>query len=274
MKQQLFTGLIALVFSVLMVAVSSTAFAQNVQYDTLTYPEPETYVGKGYQNGMGVNIFINNYGFGLGGQYRHMVGPLTELTVSLDISGIRDVSEQTLQYWTGQQVVPNKYQRVFAFPLRFGVRHRVFAERIASNTRFYLTVSAGPSMAITIPYFNDKNNNGVRDQLRFNSGAIYNERVNDIFRGWKNAETEFGLSGDILLSVDFGENFSKLQTIQFGFYAFYYGQGLQIMEPKRYPDNFDSYEQINEYEDNVDFFGKEKYFGTPYISLIFGKFWK
>ena len=34
----------------------------------------------------------------------------------------------------------------------------------------------------------------------------------------------------ILLGIDFGENFGRLQTLQFGYNFYYFNKGLQILE--------------------------------------------
>jgi hypothetical protein len=232
--------------------------------DKLVKKEPKTYTGQGIENALGLNIFINNFGFGVGGEYRRFVGPYSDISFSLDITGIRNVSEQTFQTFFGQQIVPNKYNRVLAFPVRVGFRHRFFADRVTDNFRIHLGAQVGPSLAFVYPYFNDANNSGFRE-----NGPPFStyEPVNDFFKGWNDGDFELGMSGKLVAAFDFGEEFERLTSVEFGFYFFYYPQGIQIMEPKQPELTSPSTYQI------VDFYGKQKYFGTPQITLTFGKLW-
>src|SRR5690625_4614502 len=71
-----------------------------------------------YVSVFGFGFVMNNFGFGVGGEYRKVVARQTELTASLRITGLRDASEQTFtDFFWGQQAIPNKYQRAMAFPL-------------------------------------------------------------------------------------------------------------------------------------------------------------
>src|SRR5690625_3998505 len=48
-----------------------------------------------YGAGVGFGFVMNNFGFGVGGDYRKVVARQTELTASLRVTGLRDASEQT-----------------------------------------------------------------------------------------------------------------------------------------------------------------------------------
>src|SRR5690625_6922218 len=101
---------------------------------------------------------MKNFGFAVGCKYRKVVSQQTELTASLRITGLRDASEQTFtDFFWGQQVIPNKYQRAMAFPLMLGMRQRVFPGFIQENYRFFLSGSLGVAAAFSYPYFRDLN---------------------------------------------------------------------------------------------------------------------
>ena len=120
-----------------------------------------------YDTGLTFDVVINNFGFGLGGQYRRVLGPQMEGVFNLKITGLRDASEQTFtDVFFGQQIVPNKYQRAFAFPAMIGLRKRLFADRVQDQYRFFISASAGGVAAFSFPYFNDRNNNGYRITCR------------------------------------------------------------------------------------------------------------
>lgn len=264
----------SLLFILLLTA--GVASAQTNEPQVRPMSEPKTYVGQDLDYGIGLHLFIDNFGFGLGGQYRRVIGPYSQLTATLDITGVRDVSEQKFQFFD-QQVIPNKYRRVVAVPMLLGYKQRFFADKIDDNFRLYASVEGGAIWAAVIPYFKDVNGNGFRDVLRTRE-FIYREPVNDIFQGWKDAEDQWGVAGRLKIGVDFGENFSKLSSVEFGYNFYYFPEGIQMMEPKRAKrgpngqpiprDDLFGYEQCD-----CTYHEPMSYFGTPQISLVFGSFW-
>ena len=256
---------------------------QSIEPEKIPQPEPKTLLGEGFRNGMGFNIMVNNFGVSLGAQYRHIIGPKSQMYGNFSITGIRNVDEQTFVNFFGQQIIPNKFRRVISMPLTIGFRRRFFAGAVDDNFRFYLGAGAGPAFTITAPYFQDiygeppaGPGSGVGDQVRNQNIFFPAEPVNDIFQGWDEAETLWGANGEFLIGVDFGEDFERLSTIQFGFKFFYYPQGIQILEPRRI--NVDA--TINNIRQNINdivyepFNDKQFFFGTPHITLVFGRMWK
>lgn len=252
------------------------ANAQLTEPDVEKVSKPKTPISEGYRNSLGFDIFLNNFGIGIGGHYGRMLGPYTELTFRTGITGIRDASEQTFQsFLTGQQIIPNKYKRAFGFPFILGVKRRMFASKIQDSFRFYVSGGAGPAMAFTYPYLQDTYPNGFRD-FRVRQGVLLPvERVNDFFTGWKNGSTHWGLSGELKVGVELGSSFGSVTTVEFGYFFYYFKQGLQIMEPYKpwgYDTNGNPIEVNNEGERNP-FHDAQKYFGTPQIKFTFGGMW-
>lgn len=225
--------------------------------------DPVTYVDKGLKQGLGFNIYINNFGFGVGGHYRRVVSPMMEATTSLEITAIRDASEQTFNL--GQQIVPNKYKRVLAVPLKFGLKRRFFARQIDDNFRLYAATSFGPSVAFALPYFRDY----TGDDIRQTSLQFYEPNY-DFFRSWSNVEVKWGITGDMALGVDFGQ-FKKLQSLHFGVSFFYYPEEIQVMQPyKPGPGHVpNDPSQFN----RLPFYEPQDLFVTPTISMVFGNMW-
>lgn len=249
--------------------------AQTQEPDVMGLPEPKTPLSQGKHNTLGFKFLINNFGFGIGGQYSRILGPFTELTLTAGITGIRDVSEQNFQdFFTGQQIIPNKYNRAVGFPLMVGLKRRLFARHIADNFRFFVAVSGGPALSFVYPYLDDVDGNGFRNLLDF-GGFLRLEPVNDFFTGWKDGDSQWGAAGNIKLGVDIGENFSKLTTVEFGYFFYYFDEGIQIMEPNRPVYNNQGQVLVNPDGTFViqPFFDKQKYFGSPQITLIFGGMW-
>lgn len=251
------------------------ASAQLKEPEVVTLPTPKTPFGEGYRNSLGFDFMLNNFGFGAAGQYSRFIGPFTEITFKTGITGIRDVSEQNFQdFFTGQRIIPNKYNRALGFPFMVGVKRRLFADKIADNFRLFFSSSLGPALAFVYPYINDEDNNGFRNGY-IQNGVPVLEPINDFFSGWKNGHSLWGLSGELKIGADLGETFGTQTTVEFGYFFYYFDEGIQIMEPNRLA-NFTPGIPIlvpGQQYGTRPFFDKQKYFGTPQISLIFGDLW-
>ncbi len=250
----------------------ATVFAQLEEPEVRDLPDPKTPVSEGFNNSWSVDIMINNFGFGVGGQYGRVLGPYTELTFKAGITGIRDVSELTFQdFFTGNQVIPNKYNRAIGFPFLVGLKKRLFASHIQDNFRLFLEGAAGPALTFVYPYVNDVDNSGYRTSQATPQGFLVPiETVNDFFSGWKDGETQWGFNGEIKIGADIGGGFKNQTTVEIGYFFYFFDPGLQIMEPYRATGYSD--------EDGLPtgrepFFDAQKLFGTPQIKITFGGMW-
>lgn len=247
------------------------AFAQFNEPELEEAVLPRNLYDEGYRTGIGLNAFINDFGFGIGADFRKGISPYTEMTFTVRIAGLRDPSEQTFIGFFGQQTIPNKYNRAIVFPALIGVKKRLFPEELSDNFRVYASVAAGPALVFTYPYFDDRNDNGFRENF---VGSF--EQINDVFTGWSDGSTEFGWNGELALGVDFGENFAKLNSFKFGFLFYYFSNGLQILEPNRPNLAQDGSLQQDPITGGVLLepnTGPRKYFGSPQISFTFGGMW-
>lgn len=259
----------ALLAIFLLGTAGNSAFAQLKEPEVVELPDPKTPLSEGYHNSLGVDVILNNFGFGLGGHYSRVLGPFTELTFQTGITGIRDVSEQNYQnIFTGQQIVPNKYKRALGFPFLLGLKHRLFARQIDDNFRFFVSGAMGPAMTFIYPYVQDTDGNGFRTFRVLDGFLVPTERINDFFSGWKNGETKWGYNGELKIGVDFGSSFKTRTTVEFGYFFYYFKQGLQIMEPRK-----PIYDNQGRIQDTEPFFDAQKYFGTPQIKITFGGMW-
>lgn len=275
----------AVTFAILM-SFGVAAFAQIGSQPPVIQPgKPVTPLSKNLHRGLAFEVLLSNFGFGVGGQYRQVISPMTELTADLRITGLKNVSEQTISTYFGQET-PHKFNRVIAFPFSIGIRHRIFAKLLDDNFRVHLAAAVGPSMAFVYPYFKDYNQNGVRDygnmvlqngryypiyssQVTSSAQLVNYEPVNDMFSDWKDGHLKWGTSGQLVLSVDLGK-FKNIGSINVGYYFHYYPGGIQMLEPKNYvltgPNNAQYYtlQKAN---------SPQKYFGSPIISFSFGGMW-
>ncbi len=251
--------------------LSAGIFAQDNEPFIESAIQPRNLYDEGFRTGIGFNAFINDFGFGIGGTYRKGVSPYTELEFKLRIAGLRDPSEQTFIGFFGQQTIPNKFQRAIVFPALIGVKRRLFAEQVSDNFRVYTSAAVGPALAFTYPYFNDANNNGFRENFVGNF-----ERINDFFTGWNDGSAELGWNGELTIGIDFGDNFGKISSFQFGYVFYYFQDGIQMLTPTR--PNLDSNGNLQGDPNTGGLLlepneGPRTFFGSPQVSFTFGGMW-
>lgn len=264
--------------------LSLLLFLSTVEIANGQVTEPELRVeervavplSENYRSGLTFDIVFNNFGFGIGGEFRQVLGSQTEGVINTRITGLRDASEQTFtDVFFGQQIVPNKYQRAFAFPLMLGLRQRLFADKVQEEYRFFVTASGGPVATFSYPYFDDRNNNGFREQF-----LDYFEPVNDIFTGIGDGSWHFGAAAELKFGIDFGRTFRNITSVEFSYYLNYFPNGIQMMMPNQ-PDLLDINAPLQErfqFDDDGElllepFFDAQKFFGTPQITITFGRLW-
>lgn len=224
----------------------------------------------GARIGWGFDITIDNFGFGIGTQYKYMLSNQSEFTITAQLSSLRDLSEQSFQsFYT--EVIPNKYQRVISYPLLFGYKQRVLSDYIYDNFRIFVSGAAGPSFAFAYPYFDDVDGNGLRTPSP-ELGPY--EEYYDVFMGWSEGSQKFGYAGELMLNFDFGDNNKSYTSIRLGYMFHYFSDGIQVMEPFRYKTNERGQILVDEngpvLEKAAD---KQNFFGSPAFHITFGGLW-
>lgn len=215
------------------------------------------------RHGATFNLNITNNGFSISGQYRYVLAPHTQWVSEAGFGTLRDSREQVFVTWFGQQIIPNKFNRVFNFPVMTGVRQRLLANYIEDNFRFYLTGMVGASFSFVYPYFEDLILEDGPAQVQLPGSRIY-----DVFQGWSDGSWQTGYSGKLALAVDFGQTFNTLTSLEFGVMGHYFPSGIQIMEPNRLVEQ-EGFLVI----DRGGGFPAQKLFLTPTITLMFGGMW-
>ncbi|MCC5913601.1 MAG: hypothetical protein JJU46_04425 [Balneolaceae bacterium] len=272
--------------AILLFAGTELILAQVQEPEVRPTPRNVSSLQDGYQSGLGFNVVMNNFGFGVGGEYRRVIAPQSEAMLTFRITGLRDESEQTFtDVFFGQQIVPNKFQRAFAFPLMLGVRQRIFSDIIQEDYRFFLSASAGGVASFSFPYFDDQDGSGYRftgNELILINDELFRipgEPINDVFTGWSNGSWDFGAAGEIKLALDIGSGFTRLSSIEFGYYFYYFPDGIQLMNPNRpvFRDDVTRPDVVltDSSGDIVfeEFFPAQRFFGTPQITFTFGRLW-
>lgn len=268
-----------IIFSIFLVMASFPGhiYAQDyIEPDILPSDESKSPADFGLYNGATFNLMVTNNGFAVGGQYRRVVSRFSEVVFEAQISALKDSREQAFFSIWGQQIIPNKYNRVLTFPVLGGLRQRLFADYISDNFRIFIQASAGPALTFVYPYFNDvlfstqnfpsagENADNLPLGVRIND-----IQINDVFQGWADGEWILGGTAKTSLSIDFGNSFRSLTSVEFGVQMFYYPDGIQVLEPNRLVVN------QGVISDRIigEGFSAERWFITPTVTLMFGGMW-
>jgi hypothetical protein len=240
--------------------------------------KPRSSFSEGLRNGLSFTLLINNFGFGIGAEYRRAISPSVDLLFESHWAGLKDDTEQSFQYITGQQVIPNKQNRVMVFPVMAGVRKRVFAEQVNDNFRIHVAGQLGPSFAYAYPYYNQKQYADIPYFFLDDPSVLYPGPVpgrdpiiipHDALSGLGDGNWVSGMAAQFTLSADFGSEFKTIQSLKIGYYAQYFPQGIQVMEPVQvlgYAERERAYVVIEGSP-------KQSFFGTPVITLVLGGMW-
>ena len=241
-----------LITSVLLPATPAESWSQGREEPELgPPPEPRSPYDEDLHNSIGFKILLNNYGFGLGSEYRRLLSTTSEFLINFNISNLKDESEQTFRDFWGQQIIPNKYNRVLLIPVTAGLKQRLFPQSLSDNFRVFVTGSAGVTPAFVYPYFDQGHGLGFRPE---------GQRPYDVFGGWSEGYFTTGFAGEMSIGVDFGSDFSQLQSARFGYKFYFFPDELQILEP-------------NSPFPNQDGFDAQRFFQSPQVTIVIGSNW-
>lgn len=196
-----------------------------------------------YGSGFGGEVVLTNSGFGLGGYLRGAVTQTTSLAVEAHIVSGKDAREAAFFDIFGRRSIPEKYNYFLMMPVRAGVQQRLFREQIEDNFRPYVHVSFGPALGWAYPYFEDENDNGERDE---------GERIYGTFGALSRGKPHTGIGGLIAIGAHFGGG-RATRSLRIGYDFNYFFDPVQLLQP--------------------DVKEAQHYFGTPTISLTFGRLW-
>jgi hypothetical protein len=206
-------------------------------------PEPAEPEGPGrYGTGAGGMILLTNYGFGLGGLYRHAVGEATSVMAEFSLGAGKDEREQEFFVgFFGDTVVPFKRSNFLIAPLHVGIERRLFRASIEDSFRPFVQVLVGPAVGYQWPYFEDENGNGIREA---------DERKLGILSGLDDGSFRLGAGGTLALGAYFGESRRATQGIRIGYTASYFFEDVELLEPRAEVES-----------------PEQRWFGTPVVSL-------
>lgn len=177
---------------------------------TFTSPRPliDTLAVTGnYNNAYGLQILFTNAGFGLGGFYEYKLSESLSFTTDILLSGARNTDEvEVTDIYTGRIFVPYKLNRVYNFPLTFGLRKFLFQDILVENFKPFLELGGGGSFLIANPY------------SRYINNDINQQEYIGFFEGLKNTITYIRPAAYIGLGSDFGFSKTNISRLSIRYY--------------------------------------------------------
>ena len=228
----------------MLLATAFPVHAQPASQDTSFTRNP-------YGTGAGLAIALTNSGFGFGGYYVHAVGRNTSLIAEMQIGPGKDEREVKFFGYFGNSYIPDKANYFLMLPIQVGLQHRLFAETIEENFRPFVQAMAGPTFGWQYPYFRDCDGDGSYDPAVTCSDGS-SERTYDAFSAFFRGESAFGVGGMLAFGAHFGLNRKTTQGIRIGYGFHYFFDEIRLLEA--------------DVED-----GQQRFFGSPTISLTFGR---
>lgn len=187
--------------------VLATGFASTVVAQTDLPPlPPDTTAGR-YGSSTAIVFNLTEFGFGIGAAGRTRLTNDLSIAVELAVGAGRDEREQ--QFFVGffgDSVIPFKRNYVLLAPLHIGLEQRLFRRSVEDNFRPFVHASVGPTLALQWPYFDDRDNNGQRDE---------GEETLGMFEGLNASEPRLGVGGTVAVGAAFGRG-RTMQAIRFG----------------------------------------------------------
>jgi hypothetical protein len=223
--------------------LSALAGAARAQPDAVFAPPADSAAGA-YGTGGGFALLLTEYGFGLGGLYRSRLGGGTSFLLEASVSVGKDAREQ--QFFVGlfgDTVTPFKRNYVLLVPVHVGVEHRLFRDSIEDNFRPFVQLTGGPTLAYQWPYFEDINDDGVRET---------GEDLNGPLGGLGEGEVRFGTGATLAVGAYFGRSRRAAQGVRFGYMAHWFFEPVDLLEP------------VPEVEEP-----SRQFFGTPVVGFHF-----
>lgn len=184
----------------------------NPQYRDSTEQKPIKYVTlNDVENGIAFRIFINTFGFGIGGIYRHQFNDEFAYQLEIELAGAKeDRNVEYIDQWTGLVYSPTKINSLLMIPITNALTGRLFKEDILDNFRPYYTIGAGPIIAYSFPY-----------------------EPNSL-TGLGSGNWHLGWGGYLGFGADFGTNFTLIQGVNIRYIFQHLPNGVVLI---RNPDN-------------------------------------
>ena len=205
----------------LLLLVALVAAPVRAQTDDLVPLPPDTTAAR-YATGLALAFTLTEDGLGAGLAGRLRVADDLSLTAELSAGAARDEREQRFFVgFFGDTVTPFKRSYAALVPLHAGLEWRLFRTHVEDNLRPFVAVAAGPTVAVQWPYFDDLNENGIRDAGEVRLGAS---------AGLDDAETRLGVGASLAVGAYFGRSRRTVQGLRLGFTGHYFPVAVDLLE--------------------------------------------
>jgi hypothetical protein len=111
-------------------------------------------------SGWGGDFLLSDSGFGIGFFFHTFITEELLAYASLYISGARNSDEFEDRDNSGYWTVRNKINRLYKFPLMFGLQQFLFKGSISESLQPYITAGVGPTFILSTPYTYNRIPNG------------------------------------------------------------------------------------------------------------------
>ena len=198
-----------IVLAALLTLLAAGAHAQPGALPPDVVPLPPDTTAQLYGTSQALTFQITEFGLG--------AGVASRIALSDDLSAVAEIAfgagrdEREQQFFVGffgDSIVPFKRNYVLLVPLRLGVERRLFRRAVEDNFRPFVHASAGPTLALQWPYFEDADGDGVLDPG--------DERRLSVFAGLGDAEPRLGVGVTLAVGAAFGRSRRVAQSLRFG----------------------------------------------------------
>lgn len=113
----------------------------------------EIAISEKFRKFLGLDVILSNSGFAFGVHYQVILEEDLFLFANIFASGARNTDEFDIyDPVRNRYLVPNKVNRLFMFPLTFGVNKYILSNVLSESLKPYLTAGIGPTTIIATPY--------------------------------------------------------------------------------------------------------------------------
>ena len=185
-------------------------------------PLPDTTAAR-FGTSVALALRLSEDGLGAGAEARTRLTDDLAFVFETALSAARDEREQ--QFFVGllgETVTPLKRSYAVVLPVHVGVERRLFRRTVEDNVRPFVALTAGPTLALQWPYFDDRNGDGIRDAGEDRLGPL---------AGLDRAGLRLGAGGTLALGVAVGGARRAVQSLCFGFTGHVFPSRVDLLEP-------------------------------------------
>lgn len=185
---------------------------------TIIFESPRPLITKGDKtaiksNSYGLDIILSDSGFGFGLFYqKQLFGGDMIFFSNLIISGARN-SDEFDQFINNNWQVFNKINRIYKFPVTFGIQQFIFKNSLSESLQPFITAGIGPTFVLSTPYTYDR---------------IPNGEIMGWFKSFGYADFEVRFGGSVGIGAYFGNINNAILGVNIKyFYVPYGGEGIE-----------------------------------------------